>query len=399
MVYHFSGINWRSEDMQNYKLQTPIGVKDYTYDLSKKKEQLTKKLKELFIKNGYHYTETPTFEFLDVFTENHQSLDLYKFTNRYGELVSLRSDMTRSIARLCSSELLDMPFLQKLCYNANIFRMPKEYLGKLHEFTQTGVELIGIDSVYADYEIVSLAIKALQLGLKNDYMLHISSSDFFNNLFSELNIDLDLQNLIFKAIEEKNMVVIKKVLKDAKIDDASLEMIILVIGSVGKLDLIDKIKQNVKTEKTLNSLQRLESLYKLLELSNLDGNVYFDFSLLSYGNYYTGIYFQGYSQNIGNVICEGGRYNNLLKQFNNDRPSVGFAIMINELLDKYEADLKINEVMIYSKNKENVIKYLNNNNGFMSLEESLEDSLKYAKTYKIKNVYDLDNDKLYDCEE
>lgn len=49
-------------------------------------------------------------------------------------------------------------------------------------------------------------------------------------------------------------------------------------------------------------------------------------------NYYTGIIFRGYTYGTGDAVVKGGRYNNLLKQFGKDAPSIGFAFTVEELI-------------------------------------------------------------------
>ena len=58
-----------------------------------------------------------------------------------------------------------------------------------------------------------------------------------------------------------------------------------------------------------------------------------DLSMLDGYNYYTGIIFRGYTYGTGDAIVTGGRYNNLLKQFGKDAPSIGFAFKVDELMN------------------------------------------------------------------
>ena len=374
---------------KRFNTKTPVGLQDNILTKMEKKNKIESVLKNLFLNSGYNLVETPTLEYVDVFTTDLQDKSLYKLINKDGEVLALRSDVTKSIARVVSTETKDFTFPQRFCYIANTFRYPKAYQGKQHEFTQAGVELIGCDGVYADYEIVSLAVKSLNSVL-NDYKLYISSTEFFNNYLDDLNITKDLKEKILEQIKNKNVVKIKELL-----DENSYELLSLIIEAIGKKDLLLRIRRRVAGKKTLESLLKLEKLYDLLEDNGLEKNVFFDFSILSYGDYYTGITLQGYTKGIGTPILEGGRYNRLLEKFGEEKEACGFAINVNDLIGKtmltYERDVK----MLFSKDYEKAIKNIDSENSFVSLERNIEDAKKYGITNNIKTIVDIDESKIY----
>lgn len=378
--------------MSNMNLKTPVGLKDYLLKDMEKKNKIESVLKELFLNSGYNLIETPTLEYIDVFTQNMQDSSLYKLINKDAEVLALRSDVTKSIARVCKTETKSFIFPQRFCYITNIFRYPKAYLGKQHEFSQAGIELIGSNGLYADYEVVSLAVKSLN-SILNDYKLYISSTEFFNNYLDDLNITKRVKDEILNEIKNKNVVKIKKLL-----DKKEYETLSLVIEAIGKKDLLNKIKSNIKSDKTLKTLETLEKLYNLLEKNNLEKNVYFDFSILSFGTYYTGITLQGYTKGIGEPILEGGRYDNLIKLDDFSKDACGFAINVNDLINKTKLTYEKDITYIYSSNKEKALESLNENS-FISLEETIEEAFSYALANNIKYVIDLDNNKKYILEE
>ena len=374
--------------MKSYNYKTPIGLRDYIIKDMEKKNKIESALKDLFLSSGYNLIETPTLEYIDVFTNDIQSPNLYKLINKEGEVLALRSDITKSIARVVLTETKDVVFPQRYCYISNIFRYKRAYIGIQHEFTQAGIELVGADDVYADYEIVSLAIKSLD-SLLDNFSLYISSSEFFNTYLDELNIKDDIKAQIINEIKNKNVSNLKKIL-----DKSSYEILSLVIEAIGKKELLNNIKSNIKTEKTKKALLRLEKLYDLLEKNGLEKNVHFDFSILSFGDYYTGITIQGYTKGVGTPILEGGRYDNLISDGNVNKPACGFAININDLINKTKLTYERNVSMIYAKDKEKAMAKLAENS-FVSLENSLDDAFVYGIANSIKEIIDIDNDKKY----
>ena len=370
----------------NYK--TPIGFKDYILKDMEKKNKIESCLKELFLNSGYNLIETPTLEYIDVFTNNVQDTSLYKLINKEGETLAFRNDITKSIARVVLTETKDIVFPQRFCYISNIFRHKKTLSAMQHEFTQAGVELIGVNDVYSDYEVISLAVKSLSSILDN-FNLYISSTEFFNNYLDDLHIENSIKCEIIREIKNKNVSNIKKIL-----DKNSYEVLSLMIEAIGKKDLLLKIKDNVKSEKTSASLLRLEKLYDLLEKNGLEKNVSFDFSILSFGDYYTGFTIQGYTKGVGTPILEGGRYDNLIDGFNVKKPACGFAINVNDLIDKTRLTCEKDIKMIFSKDKEKAISACKDDS-FVSLEDTLEDAFKYGLANSIKEIVDLDSNKKY----
>ena len=393
-IFFFLIICYNIGIMKTFNLKTPIGLKDYILKDMEKKNKIESALKELFLSNGYNLIETPTLEYIDVFTENVQDPTLYKLTNKEGEVLALKNDITKSIARVVRTFTKDFIFPQRFCYISNIFRCKKAYQGMQHEFTQAGIELIGVNDVFADYEVISLAVRSLNAALDN-FNLYISSSEFFSNYLDDLNIKGNVKIEILQAIKNKNISNVKKIIENNFSSNKNdYEVLSLVIEAIGKKDLLNKIKSNVKSEKTLASLTRLEKIYDLLEKNDLEKNVSFDFSILSFGDYYTGITLQGYTKGVGSPILEGGRYDNLIGDTNEKVSACGFAINVNDLINKtkltYEKDIKL----IYSNDKEKALKF-SNNNSFVSLDKCIDDAFAYGIANNIKEIVDVDTDKCY----
>ena len=383
--------------MKSFKLKTPVGFKDYVLKDMEKKNKIETALKELFLSSAYNLIETPTLEYINVFTNDVQDSSLYKLTNREGEIFALKNDITKSIVRVVNTEMKDFIYPQRFCYISNIFRCKKAYLGMQHEFTQAGVELIGANDIYADYEVVSLAVKSLDRVLDN-YNLYISSSDFFSNYLDDLNINDSIKTEIIQAIKNKNISNVKKIIDNYSSNDKSYYGVLsLVIEAIGKKDLLNQIKSNVKSEKTMASLIRLEKLYDLLERNGLEKNVSFDFSILSFGDYYTGITLQGYTKGVGSPILEGGRYDNLIGDTDKKISAFGFAININDLINKTKLTYEKDITLIYSHDKEKAIES-SKDNSFVSLEETLDEAFAYGLANNIKEIVDIDSNKKYKLE-
>ncbi len=376
--------------MKNYKLQVPEGVLDYIDQDINKKELIEGKIKDLFLRFNYKLIETPTFEYLDVFQEDKktfQETSLYHLTNRQGELMALKSDMTRAISRVVATQKKEN--VERFTYLTNTFRYPARYQGKLHEFTQAGIELIGDNSINADFEVIYLAISALkEIGLK-EFSIHIGSSEFLTAMMEGLNFYDDKQKQILEYINTFDAVGLKKFLTEQNVDKDMLAIFVELIESVGKIDLLLNLKSKIKNDKALVALNKLEKLYNMISSSGLEKYVLFDFSVLSFGNYYTGISFQGFAKGVGFRILEGGRYDGLIKSFGFDKPAVGFAIYLNYLINLIELPKQKEIILLgYSDNVSLLSTVLEKYKDYR-IQMSCDDvnkCLEYAKEKGIKKV-------------
>ena len=100
----------------------------------------------------------------------------------------------------------------------------------------------------------------------------------------------------------------------------------------GGVSMLDTAEGYVSNETSLEAVKRLRRVYAALECYGYDKHISFDLGMLDGYNYYTGIIFRGYTYGTGDAVVKGGRYNNLLKQFGKDAPSIGFAFTVEELI-------------------------------------------------------------------
>ena len=403
--------------MKNYTLHLPEGVYDSLWKEASKKDDLKSTIKNIFKAYSYNLIETPTFEYLDVFTigeESMQRSDIYKWVNRQGELVAMRNDNTRAIARVFATQNKHLPFPQRYCYIANCFRYPKRYQGKMHEFTQAGVELIGDCSVQSDVEIIKIAIESLLATGIEDFTIHIGSTQFLSCILHDVGLPDEEQKQVYQSIQNKDAVNLRAILKRNNANEEMLEAIFYLVQRVGKVDILQEVKNKITSDQSQKALTYLEDIYCLLEDYGLTEYVRFDFSILSYGHYYTNMMFQGFASGIGSAVVEGGRYDTLLCKFGTDAPAVGFGINIDLLLQKLIQDSGLEELnhsktlFVYHtethqianqiashfrKNKMTVENYLSDN---------IDQAIEYAQTTKMGGLLyfkEADSVEIYNLQE
>lgn len=383
--------------MNKQMLHTPEGVRDiYSLEYGKK-SVLEEKLQKVFHLYGYHDIQTPTFEYFDVFGKEIGTTsvkELYKFFDREGNTLVLRPDITPSIARAAMTVFDTENLPIRLCYKGNTFVNQSSYQGRLHENTQAGAELIGIDSVEADAEMVVMAVDSLrEVGLE-EFQIHIGSVDFFESLIEETGLSSEDETRLRELISNRNYFGVEELLEQAQVKVTTKTAFLVLEELIGGAEVLKEAKKVALNHKTIEAVKRLEELYQLLVAYGVDQYITFDLSMRGNYDYYTGIIFRGYTYGTGDAIVKGGRYDHLMEKFGKESPSIGFVIIVDELMNafarqKLEIPYKLkNTLILYDENRQaeaiKLAKEFRNSGKRTELtkkrnDKSLEEYIAYAK--------------------
>ena len=164
------------------KLQSVRGTYDL-YGMAKKKaKKVTSTASEVVERYGFEEMETPIFEFTEVFSRNLGDTsdivtkEMYVFQDRGGESLTLRPEGTAGIVRAFISEGMQQNLPVKLYYNGPMFRYERPQKGRQRQFTQFGVEMLGVETPQADIEVIAMAYEFLEkLGLEGAVTVEINS--------------------------------------------------------------------------------------------------------------------------------------------------------------------------------------------------------------------------------
>lgn len=348
--------------MKRKLLHTPEGVRDI-YNLEcARKMILQENLQEVLKKYGYHAIETPTFEFFDIFSREigtTPSKDLYKFFDREGNTLVLRPDMTPSIARCVAKYYGDEEFPVRLSYMGNTFINNNSYQGRLKENTQLGAELVGDNSVAADAEILALVADSLKAAGLTEFQIGVGHMDFFRGLVQAAELEEDLEQELITLISNKNFFGVEELVDSLHLS-AELKELFSMLGNLCMTDdMMSRAKElSARYPVILKALERLDSLMQVLSCYRMEKYVSIELGMLSTYHYYTGIIFSGYTFGSGEPIVKGGRYDNLMDHFGKHAPSIGFAVVIDQLLaalarQKIEITVENNHTLIvYRRDKQ-----------------------------------------------
>lgn len=346
--------------MKDQLLHTVEGLRDIHPEDTSKKNIIERNILGLFNHYGYQQVQTPTFEYFDIYhyrrgTENEKNL--YKFFNREGDILALRPDVTPSIARYMATFYNHTKGPKRFCYLGNVFYNNENYQGKLREYTQAGVECIGIAGAEADAESIAMAINSLLASGLTKFQMDIGHVGYFNGLVKEAGIDSDTQETLRTLIDEKNYIGLEEIIAELDIDETSKTALIDIPKLFGSVEILEKAKTYTTNSVSIDALERVQEVYEILQDYGLTQYVSFDLGTVSKLQYYTGIIFKGYTYDVGDSVVDGGRYDNLLGTFSYDATAVGFAVKIDDLLNaisRQHIEIEIptiNTLIIYEKNE------------------------------------------------
>ena len=153
----------------------PKGTKDIYGIDAKKWQYVSKVIDEVMEKYNYNFIRVPVFESSELFhrsvgeTTDIVTKETYDFTDRGGRNMTLRPEGTAGVVRSFIENKMygDDNKPAKFYYNCPMYRYERPQAGRLREFTQFGMEIIGSDDPLSDAEIISLAVNIYKvLGLK-----------------------------------------------------------------------------------------------------------------------------------------------------------------------------------------------------------------------------------------
>ena len=342
--------------MDRQLLHTPEGVRDIYAEECARKLAVQKKIQNVFRLYGYQDIETPVFEFFDIFKKERGSAgtrEMYKFFDRENNTLVLRPDITPSIARCVAKYFREETGPLRLCYLGSAFLNTVSYRGRLHETTQTGVELIGDNTSDGDGEMIALVIDALKAAGLQEFQVELGQVDFFRGLVEEAGMDGETQEQLRELIENKNFFGVEELLSRQSMSEEQKQVFLKLPELFGNIEQIRLASTLTSNQRALRAIDRLERVQEILDIYGLGDYVSYDLGMLSKYSYYTGIIFKAYTYGTGEYLVTGGRYDKLLIQFGKDAPAVGFAIVVDQLMlalsrQKIETDVfMVDTIILY----------------------------------------------------
>ena len=277
--------------------------------------------KKASLRNGFEEYDGPIFEYLKMFqikSGDEIAEQLFNFTDRGGRSLAIRPEITPTLARMVNQKINSLPRPVKWFSVPRLCRAERPQKGRLREFFQWNIDIIGKADVLADAEVIFTAVDYLrQVGLTtDDIVVKISSRKLLAAVLQSIGIVQDKLDSLYTLLDKKTKLPLEtfnKMLTE-QVPDKKMADAIVAFMEVKKFSEIKKV---VKVEGVVNeALGELGMLIHYLGLMGLEGYCIFDPSIVRGLAYYTGIVFEIYDRdNDLRAVCGGGRFDNLLRDF------------------------------------------------------------------------------------
>jgi ATP phosphoribosyltransferase regulatory subunit len=315
-------------------MRLPAGTRDWLAPELRRKRAVESVMRGVFERWAYEEVQTPSFERLDALSmglgEGFVD-ESFLFTDRDGTQLALRPEMTTPVARLVSTRMRGAALPIRLSYVQPAFVYQDVQEGRLREFTQAGLELVGDESLGADAESLFTAFEALDsLGL-GDAHFDINHAAIIDGVLAGLELDEAGIAYVKALISGRNIVALRRRLAGSG-DDADVDAVVRLALWRGRDDVLAAAQVRCHTDAGLAGIERLRQLLERAERLNLRERINVDLSLLRDVSYYTGLIFEGFAAEVGFALCGGGRYDSLLPRFGFDAGAVGWSASVERLL-------------------------------------------------------------------
>jgi histidyl-tRNA synthetase len=264
---------------------------------------------------------------------------LYSFTDKGSREVSLRPEMTPTLARMVAAKANALRKPVRWFSVPQLFRYERKQRGRLREHFQLNVDIIGEPDVTADAELLSVAIDIMRaFGLTAaDVRARVSDRRLLRGLLVLTGITDEMLPAVYAVVDKIDRE--PRASLEAKLRAAGLHNVFIarVFEVLKHPDLATLRERYGDVPELREDFTRLTRYFEYLEALGVGDWVEFDLSIVRGLAYYTGIVFELFdAKRELRAICGGGRYDSLLKQLGGtDLPALGFGmgdVVLGELL-------------------------------------------------------------------
>lgn len=298
------------------------GVRDFYPEDQYIQDYITAVMRDVVERFGYVEYNASVLEPTELYAaktgEEIVEEQTYTFVDRGDRSVTLRPEMTPTVARMIAARKRELPFPLRWYSIPNLFRYERPQKGRLREHWQLNVDLFGIEGIFAELEVLTIAHAIMtSFGLTDEqFVIKINDRRLVNQYLRDAGLDENQIHRMQKLIDRKD-----------KMD----------------ADAFRAESQAIAGDDFVYDPQPSDDVTMVLDVFNNAGitNIEFDPAIMRGFDYYTGIVFEIYDTSAENnrALFGGGRYDDLLAIFGEEKaPAVGFGmgdVTIRDVLETY----------------------------------------------------------------
>ena len=329
------------------KVTSVKGTNDYLPNEVEIRDYLSDKILSVYKENGFEHITTPIIEDIENLdkSDGGENLNLiFKIMKRGDKLdkalekgvtsqneneladMGLRYDLTLPLSRYYANNKDKLTIPMKCIQMDRVYRAERPQKGRLREFIQCDIDIIGSESTDSEIELILTTTKALDaIGMKN-YKVKVNDRRLLRAVLASFGFaesDLDSVCITFDKMDKIGLDGVVEELNDKGFDGKAVENF---KNFLEKKDFsLDSVAAILEDKTPAESLKHI--IDTVGELTDNAYEVVFDLSLVRGQGYYTGTVFEVESIDFKGAIAGGGRYDNLIGKFLNENvPAVGFSI-------------------------------------------------------------------------
>ena len=309
-------------------LQPVKGTRDFFPDEMRLRNWLFEVWRNVSVQAGFEEYDTCVLEHEELYIRkagDEISKQLYSFEDKGGRRLSLRPEMTPSLARLVLRHKKSLSFPIKWFSMPQCFRYERMTKGRRREHFQWNADIIGQADIVAEAEILMLLISACELmGLSaKEIRVFINDRRILNSILSQISVPQEMHSEVLVIMDKRDKISIEalsKLLQDIGMSTTQVDQLNEYLL---KSDLIELKKDLNDTQ----GIDELQNLMDMMETAGFSDYLQFDISIVRGLSYYTGAVFEVNSPGKQHrSICGGGRYDSLLSTYGGEIvPAVGFG--------------------------------------------------------------------------
>ena len=325
------------------KINSVKGTNDYLPKEVALRDYLQDVILKTYKDSGFERISTPAIEDIENLdkSDGGENLNLiFKIMKRGDKLASaiasgdeheladrgLRYDLTLPLSRYYANNKNELPLPMKCIQMDRVYRAERPQKGRLREFVQCDIDIIGSSSITCEIELIQTTANALlNIGMK-DFTVKLNDRRILRAMLMQMGFaeeSLDSVCITFDKLDKIGVEGVKAELLEKEEPEAAVNALCEVLSG-GALSL-DKVEEILPGNEAVLSLKNI--LTTATELAAGRYGIRFDLSLVRGQGYYTGTVFEVESNEFRGAIAGGGRYDNLIGKFTGEKvPAVGFSI-------------------------------------------------------------------------
>lgn len=349
------------------------GMQDYLPEAAAQRDRLMQIILDTYTQSGFTRIYTPAIESAENLdkSDGGDNLNLiFRIMKRGDKLASalaknpvdekeicdlgLRYDLTLPLSRYYANNKNNLPNPFKCIQIDRVYRAERPQRGRLREFVQCDIDILGSDSICNEIELISVTGKALtKIGI-GEFTVRVNDRRVLRNSLLTMGFPeeaLDTVSVTFDKLDKIGVEGVANELSEKEMPEGAITALTKLLEK-GKLTLKDM--EEYCSEEAKEVLDKLRTIIETADKLSDGYNVEFDPSLVRGQGYYTGTVFEVASKQFGGTVAGGGRYDNLIGRFTGDNvPAVGFSIGFERIF----SIVTENEIVLSGKRKKTAILY------------------------------------------